>query len=122
MAKQSAAAPAYIARVGITSDIRGLRIEPGEVVPPAVLEDAPWLIEQGAAVLEGGATAQEPETGAQIDAPSLAILEEPAPAVEAPSEPSGEVAQDEPPSEPLEAVEGLEVPPAVEDPAPVEEA
>ncbi|NBV62810.1 MAG: hypothetical protein EBR73_17460, partial [Rhodobacteraceae bacterium] len=35
----------WIATVGITWD--GGRAEPGEAVPDAVVEAAPWLVEQG---------------------------------------------------------------------------
>jgi hypothetical protein len=98
MAKKGAPVPVYIARVGITSDIRGVRVEPGEPVPPEVIADAPWLLEQGAAY--------EAQEGA---APGDGIQPLAADANVAPSG-SSEVAPVE--LEPADAVEPVELEPA----------
>ena len=59
MSKKAKETKEYVATVGMNllcdeSNPDGTRIEAGAVVPAAVLEKAPWLIEQGHVVVKEG--------------------------------------------------------------------
>ena len=62
------------AMVGITDDAEGARYEAGEAVPAALVERAPWLLEQGHVVDTKAkpAPVAEPEPVAEVTEDTVA--------------------------------------------------
>jgi hypothetical protein len=69
------------AMVGITDDAEGARYEAGEAVPAALVERAPWLLEQGHVVDTEAKPVAEPEPVADPE-PAADSAAEPEPAAE----------------------------------------
>jgi len=62
------------AMVGITDDAEGARYEAGEAVPAALVQRAPWLLEQGHVVDTKAkpAPVAEPEPAAEVTEDTVA--------------------------------------------------